>query len=102
MAASATVPAQAAPGAAALIYPNPYNPDKGEVYHLGNVAAGETLTIYNMIGELVYSQKLKGNPSLDTWDGLNNNGVKVVTGIYFLVVSGSKQTQRLAVVRNRP
>ena len=82
------------------IYPNPYNPDKGEFFHLGNVPAGETMTIYNMIGELVYSQRLKGNPALDTWDGLNNNGVKVVTGIYFLVVSGNKQVLRLAVVRN--
>jgi hypothetical protein len=56
------------------------------------------MTIYNLIGERVYNLRLVGNPNFDRWDGLNNNGVKVVTGIYFVVIDGN--VYRLAVVRN--
>lgn len=87
-------------GPGTQIYPNPFNPDKGEVFHIGNIAAGDQMKIYNMIGELVYSLKLKGNLYQDVWNGDNNNGVKVVTGVYFLVLSGStNQIFRVAVVR---
>ncbi len=88
------------PNQNAQIYPNPFNPDRGEVFHLGNVPAGETLTIYNLIGEFVYSSKIKGNPALDVWDGMNANGIRVVTGIYFITISGSSQIYRMAVLRN--
>lgn len=84
-------------GIPAQLYPNPFNPDK-ELFYLGNVPAGSQMNIYNLIGEKVYSVRLQGNPSLDYWDGLNNNGVKVVTGIYFVVIDGN--VYRLAVVRN--
>jgi len=84
-------------GPTAQLYPNPFNPDK-ELFYLGNVPANEKMTIYNLIGERVYSVTLKGNPNADYWDGLNSNGVKVVTGIYFVVIQGN--VYRLAVVRN--
>jgi hypothetical protein len=84
-------------GPDAQLYPNPFNPDK-ELFYLGNVPAGAQMTIYNLIGERVYNLKLKGDPNFDHWDGLNNNGVKVVTGIYFVVIDGN--VHRLAVVRN--
>ncbi len=84
-------------GVPAQLYPNPFNPDR-ELFYLGNVPAGATMNIYNLIGEKVYSVGLKGNPALDFWDGLNSNGVKVVTGVYFVVIQGN--VYRLAVVRN--
>ena len=81
----------------AQLFPNPFHPDQGEVFHLGNIPEGEKVVIYNMIGEHVYSFRTKGNPGFDVWDGLNLNGVRVVTGIYFLVVKG--KVYRVAVVR---
>lgn len=88
------------PNQNAQIYPNPFNPDRGEVFRLGNVPAGETMTIYNLIGEFVYSAKIRGNPALDAWDGMNANGIRVVTGIYFITISGSSKIYRMAVLRN--
>jgi hypothetical protein len=90
-------PTDVPPGPTAQLYPNPFNPDK-ELFYLGNVKAGAQMNIYNLIGEKVYQVRLQGNPNLDFWDGLNSNGVKVVTGIYFVVIDG--QVYRLAVVRN--
>lgn len=84
-------------GVPAQLYPNPFNPDK-ELFYLGNVPANERMNIYNLIGERVYTVVLRGNPAYDFWDGLNSNGVKVVTGIYFVVIQGN--VYRLAVVRN--
>jgi len=84
--------------APAQLFPNPYHPDQG-LFHLGNVAAGLNVGIYNMIGQKVRSFSTVGNPAMDTWDGNNANGVKVVTGIYFMVIQGN--VYRLAVVRGQ-
>jgi hypothetical protein len=79
------------------LFPNPFHPDRGESFHLGNVAPGLRVSIYNIIGEPVISFTSKGSPAQDRWDGLNANGVQVVTGIYFLNMGG--KTYRIAVVR---
>jgi hypothetical protein len=85
------------------VYPNPFYPDSSSsLFHVGNVQAGQEMTIYDMIGRLVYSKALVGNPQVDTWDGSNNNGVTVGTGIYILVITGDgqqNQIYRVAVVR---
>src|SRR4051812_12524380 len=86
---------------AAQIYPNPLNPDKGETLHIADVKAGDRMTVYNVAGESVYAATLSGNPSLDFWDCLNSNGVQVVTGVYFVVISGSSGVYRVAVVRDK-
>jgi hypothetical protein len=80
------------------VYPNPFNPDKGEVFHLGNVNAGDTVAIYNIIGELVRSFKLTGDPTKDVWDGVNNNGVRVTTGVYFMKISSIDKIFRVAIL----
>ncbi len=85
------------PGAGAQLYPNPFHPDRGETFHLGNVAAGLPVKIYDIIGEYVVGFTTKGNPTEDRWDSLNANGVRVVTGIYFLEIDG--KIYRVAVVR---
>ena len=87
--------------AAAQVYPNPLNPDKGETLHIADVKAGDRMTVYNVAGESVYAATLSGNPSLDFWDCLNSNGVQVVTGVYFVVISGSAEVYRVAVVRDK-
>ena len=87
--------------AAAQIYPNPVNPDRGELLHLGDVQQGQRMTIYNAVGESVYSATLTGVPSQDVWDCVNSNGVQVVTGVYFVVISGVSEVYRVAVVRDK-
>jgi hypothetical protein len=93
-----TIPATPNPASPAQLFPNPYHPDQG-LFHLGNVKAGLDVSIYNMIGQKVRSFPTFGNPAQDTWNGNNANGVKVVTGIYFVVIQGN--VYRLAVVRGQ-
>ena len=90
------VPTIASPGA--KLWPNPLYPDRGEVFHLGNVTAGSTWTVYDMIGKFVRKGTTTGDPAIDVWNGLNANGVEVTTGIYILVLDG--HLYRVAVVRN--
>ena len=85
-------------GSSAQLYPNPFHPDRGETFHLGNVKPGLQVKIYNIIGEFVIGFTTQGNPAADRWDSLNANGVRVVTGIYFLEIDG--KVYRVAVVRN--
>ena len=85
-------------GVPAQLFPNPYHADQG-LFHLGNVPPGQDVSIYDMIGQKVRSFTTVGNPLMDTWDGNNSNGVKVVTGVYFVVIQGN--VYRLAVVRGQ-
>jgi hypothetical protein len=81
------------------IYPNPFHPDQGQVFHLGNVPVGNEIYIYNMIGQFVRKFTItSASGTGNAWDGLNANGVKVVTGIYFVVIQN--KIYRVAVVRN--
>jgi hypothetical protein len=83
-------------GGGPQIFPNPFHPDQGEVFHLGNVPVGNEIYIYNMIGQFV--RKFTITATTNSWDGLNANGVKVVTGIYFVVIQN--KIYRVAVVRS--
>jgi hypothetical protein len=82
----------------AMLWPNPFYPDRGELFHLGNVPAGENWTIFDLVGHFVYKSTTIGNPALDTWNALNQNGIEVTTGMYFIYLHG--HVYRLAVVRN--
>ncbi len=93
-----TIPAAAparstAPTKTALLpnYPNPFNPETWIPYQLAK-SADVTLTIYNMRGvvvrQLVLGHRAAGvyyNRSRAVhWDGKNNIGEKVATGVYFV------------------
>jgi hypothetical protein len=86
------------------LYPNPFHPDRpGEVFHIkpNSNYANSTVTIYDMVGRKVRSftsAEISGGSSTG-WDGRNQNGVLVVSGIYFLVVSGDSNVYRIGVIR---
>ncbi len=66
-------------------FPNPFNPTT-EIRFSIPVNETTTLTIYNMLGQIVnqvkYDNVSIGNYSY-TWNALDNNGNKVSTGVYF-------------------
>jgi hypothetical protein len=66
-------------------YPNPFNPETTIEYQLP-VLAEVTLTIYDLQGQVVqrldYGTKAAGHHSVE-WDGRNDQGLKVTSGIYF-------------------
>lgn len=65
-------------------YPNPFNPSTNIKYTLPS-AGNVRLVVYNMLGEevktLVNTNQQKGSYSV-TWDGKNNYGNKVSSGMY--------------------
>ncbi|NOY57952.1 MAG: T9SS type A sorting domain-containing protein, partial [Calditrichaeota bacterium] len=77
-------------------YPNPFNPETSIEYALPELAR-VSLKIYDVNGHLVRSL-ISGQQSagthLVTWDGRDENGAKVVSGVYFyqFKAAGAKQS----------
>jgi hypothetical protein len=81
-------------------YPNPFNPETKIRYEIAN-REKVTLTIYNMVGQrvarLVDDIKEPGYYFVD-WDGKDETGRDVATGIYiYRLVSGSQVLTRRMV-----
>jgi len=89
-------------------YPNPFNPETWIPYHLDKVISVK-LRIYNLQGELVRSFEIGKQPAgaylkrekAVYWDGRNNLGQPVASGIYFyqLLVDGSSLTRRMLLMK---
>ena len=84
-------------------YPNPFNPKTS--VRINTVAEGRLMVnIYDLSGRLVNSlinENVKAGVQTLTWDGSNQFGQLVPTGVYFLqVVSGvSSHLQKMALVK---
>lgn len=84
----------------AHVYPNPYNPNKGSgKFYVDNVVDQTKIYIYAMDGSLVKDGVFNSTQGRFAWDGLNKNGSKVVTGLYYLVLeSPSGETRVLRII----
>jgi hypothetical protein len=75
-------------------YPNPFNPETNIAYNI-NKKADVSLVIYNMLGQkvrtLVNESKTAGSHNI-TWNGKNENGIQVPSGIYFYQLKTNAQT----------
>ena len=71
-------------------FPNPFNPETWIPYHLAN-PADVTLTIYAVNGAVVRTLALghqdagiyQSRSRAAYWDGTNNHGERVTSGVYF-------------------
>ncbi|MGD8778750.1 MAG: T9SS type A sorting domain-containing protein [Ignavibacteria bacterium] len=75
-------------------YPNPFNPTTTINYQLPELEQ-VSLSIFNIKGQLVrtlvHAQQGPGNYTI-IWDGLNEKGHQVSSGIYFYKLSAEKGT----------
>jgi len=84
-------------------YPNPFNPSTGIQYDLPK-ATHVKIEIYNTLGQrvrtLVNKNKTAGSYQV-IWDGDNDNGEPVPSGIYFYIMNTSefKQSRKMLLVR---
>jgi M6 family metalloprotease-like protein len=82
--------------AAARVYPNPFIPF---MHHTGltfdNLAAGARIKIFNKAGELVREVSDSGGTGKINWDGTNDNGSMVASGVYIAYIQGSAGTTSL-------
>jgi flagellar hook assembly protein FlgD len=86
-----------------LVKPNPYNPNKGLLTFFGDgIVPGETtIKIYTVSGELVkvlssdisLTDRIKGVRANNeiVWDGKNESGYPVMSGVYLYVYESSKE-----------
>jgi flagellar hook assembly protein FlgD len=65
-------------------YPNPFNPSTSMAIDFPN-AGDYTLTVYNIAGQTVktFSGSTEAGTLTITWDGNDNRGSKVASGVYF-------------------
>jgi flagellar hook assembly protein FlgD len=79
-------------------HPNPFNPATSIQYSIGGRQrpVHTTLKIFNVIGQLVrtvvYEEKLPGVHSV-TWDGKDERGNEVSSGVYFYQLRARDQTE---------
>lgn len=84
-------------------YPNPFNPQTTIVYELGAEAVVE-LTVYNALGQrvrtLVSGRQGRGVHTV-SWDGRNDRGEGIASGIYLcrLKAADRTQTRKLMLVK---
>jgi hypothetical protein len=83
-------------------YPNPFNPTTNITYDLPD-AAIVSLVVYNVLGQevarLVDGQTQSAGVYRVTWDGLDQSGSKVATGMYFYQLqSGEKQVTKTMIL----
>ena len=89
-------------------FPNPFNPETWIPYYLAEDAS-VTVRIYNVKGELIRSIEV-GKQEAGTytsrkragyWDGKDNNGQSVASGIYFyqLLADDFSETRRMVVMK---
>jgi ligand-binding sensor domain-containing protein len=81
------------------VYPNPLIFSKGHTCMFFNVEKGSKICIYTISGKLI--REIEAKSSIPSWDGKNNEGKLVGTGIYLFTVckNGKKRTGKIAVVR---
>jgi len=84
-------------------YPNPFNPATNIKFDLKK-NAHVSLVVYNMLGQqiktLVNSPKLSGHHAIH-WDGTNDQGAKVTSGIYFyqFKADGYTKTNKMILMK---
>ena len=80
------------------VYPNPFIPSEGHRrVTFKNIPDGSTIRIYTMSGELVREIERVVN-TLAYWDGKNNLGEDVTSGVYVFAI-GDKKSGIVALVR---
>ena len=74
-------------------FPNPFNPETTIGYELAE-SADVTLQIYNVVGQVVRTLMVSESQSVGRyqvrWDGMDDRGMPVSSGIYFYQISAGK------------
>jgi flagellar hook assembly protein FlgD len=84
-------------------YPNPFNPSTRIRYSLARNSQ-VSLSIYNVAGQLVktlVNDTRTAGPHAVTWDGRDDRGVPVASGVYFyrLVAGDFTKTRKLTLLK---
>lgn len=92
----------AAPGSFSISqnYPNPFNPET-EISFILPEKATISLTVYNVFGQKVrdlINATLPAGSYVVTWDGTNNQGNRLASGMYFCRLSAGKHIAKSKMI----
>ncbi len=84
-------------------YPNPFNPSTTFVFDVPK-ATNVRLTVYNLLGEGVrtlLSSPVEAGTHSATWDGMDNQGKSVVSGVYFYRIEADEfvSTRKMVLLK---
>ncbi|MFQ5753345.1 MAG: FlgD immunoglobulin-like domain containing protein, partial [bacterium] len=84
-------------------YPNPFNPDTQISYDLPK-STDVSLKIYNLMGQQVKTLVDEAQPAgqhIIRWDGTNNFGTRVASGVYVYVIKAGDfvQSKRMTLLK---
>lgn len=91
-----------------VVYPNPFRLWRDDEVTFGGkepdqrLTSDATIRIYTISGELVTIIEETDGDGNATWDGKNQNGEEVVSGVYIYLITsddGRTITGKLAVIR---
>lgn len=82
--------------AAVKAYPIPYNPSNGSLT-IDNLTGQAEIKIYTITGELVRKVGYSSGFGKTTWDGRNDNGSTVASGVYLMLIKSGANTKKLKI-----
>ncbi len=84
------------------VFPNPFKPLSAASATITPVQSGSTVNIYTIHGELVRNVEVGPSATSASWDGKNQDGTVVASGIYLVSATandGKKYVKKLAVIK---
>jgi hypothetical protein len=86
-----------------VVYPNPFIPEQSESKQVTflNLTANATVEIYTLNGERVWSKTVETSAGIARWDGRNDSGTEVASGLYIYLIRSDvdKAVGRIMVMR---
>ncbi len=73
-------------------YPNPFNPEITISFNLPKILENLKINIYNSKGQRVKQYETSQYDSSIVWNGIDENGRKVSSGIYFVTLNSNGKT----------
>jgi hypothetical protein len=75
-------------------FPNPFNPVTKVAFTVPEGAGRVTLTVHNVSGQVVRTlidEELPAGPALAVWDGADDSGQDLASGIYFAMLAADEE-----------
>ncbi len=81
-------------------YPNPFNSYQNISIEIPNqfLLLAPTVNIYNLLGEVVFREKISTGKHTYVWDGVDLNGGDVSSGIYLISVNVGHQVESKKII----
>ncbi len=85
-------------------YPNPFNPETNITFEVPMVNSNDaraTFAVYNIMGQQVrtlFNEPVKAGVYHVKWDGRNENGIQLPSGVYFGVFKAEQYTKTIKMI----